>query len=253
MTTPDFSKHKLGRSAVSYGPKNLQLARYLLPSLPPAPLAADWTTHLPSGDWGMLGNDAVGDCAEAAIGHMIQSWTAQTGHPANVTAHQIIAAYSAITGYVPGDDRTDNGSMILDVLNYARNHGIAGHKIGAFIQMEPGNVDHVKDAVSMFDGLDIGLNLPITAQRQSVWSVTNLSGPGAPGSWGGHSVSVHKYDSRGLTVVTWGALQRMTWNFFRYYCDEAYAILSPDWITSTGRAPSGFDRATLMADLAALR
>lgn len=38
------------------------------------------------------------------------------------------------------------------------------------------------------------------------------------------------YDSRSLTVVTWGALQTMTWGFWAAYCDEAYAILSPDYL-----------------------
>ena len=32
---------------------------------------------------------------------------------------------------------------------------------------------------------------------------------GQPGSWGGHAVPVVAYDVRGITWVTWGALQPM--------------------------------------------
>jgi hypothetical protein len=58
------------------------------------------------------------------------------------------------------------------------------------------------------------------------------------------------YDQRGLTVVTWGALQRMTWGFLYAYCAEAYAVLSQDWISQTTKlAASGFDLAALEKDL----
>ena len=49
------------------------------------------------------------------------------------------------------------------------------------------------------------------------------------------------------------AHMKMTWNFWNIYCDEAYAVLSPDWIGQAKLAPSGFDLAALEADLAAVR
>ena len=39
----------------------------------------------------------------------------------------------------------------------------------------------------------------------------------------------------------------MTWGFWGTYCDEAHALLSPNW-----HAPAGFDMAALQADLAAV-
>ncbi len=109
----------------------------------------------------------------------------------------------------------------------------------------------------MFGGLYLGLGLPLTAIGQRVWSVvagdprTNPSMQ--PWSWGGHAVEVVAYDEHGLTCVTWGALQRMTWAFFDAYCDEAFAILSDDWADDAGKTPTGFDMAALREDLAALR
>ena len=86
-----------------------------------------------------------------------------------------------------------------------------------------------------------------------MWAVPpqGTSGPGAPGSWGGHAVPVVAYDPRGLTVITWGKALRMTWGFWQAYCDEAYGILSPDFLAK-GKAPNGFDLATLKSDLAEL-
>ena len=74
-------------------------------------------------------------------------------------------------------------------------------------------------------------------------------GNGAPGSWGGHAVIIGAYDNNTLTCITWGAPKKMTWSFWDAYCDEAYALLSPDWATGQKAAPSGFDLAALQADL----
>jgi hypothetical protein len=41
----------------------------------------------------------------------------------------------------------------------------------------------------------------------------------------------------------------MTWGFLDTYCDEAYAVLSQDWIDKTNLAPNNFDLTALQADL----
>ena len=80
------------------------------------------------------------------------------------------------------------------------------------------------------------LELPLTAQRQSIWDWTHsLDGPARPGSWGGHAVDVVAYDRHTLTVVTWGRLQEVTWAFWDRYVDEVYAILSVDFLDERGR------------------
>ena len=61
------------------------------------------------------------------------------------------------------------------------------------------------------------------------------------------------YDSRGVTVVTWGALQMMTWSFWGTYCEEAYAILSKDYLSGKKVTPQGFSLKQLQADLADLK
>jgi len=88
-------------------------------------------------------------------------------------------------------------------------------------------------------------------QNHQPWSVPpgGATGDGKPGSWGGHAVPVVAYDARGLTVVTWGALQTMTWTFWEAYCEEAYAIISNDYLTAQKETPAGFNLAQLQEDL----
>jgi len=57
-----------------------------------------------------------------------------------------------------------------------------------------------------------------------------------------------RYSPGTLTCTTWGKLQDMTWSFWDRYCDEAYAIVSTDFLQQ-GKSPAGFDLATLQSDL----
>ena len=42
----------------------------------------------------------------------------------------------------------------------------------------------------------------------------------------------------------------MTLAWFEKYCSEAYGLVSKEWLETTGISASGFDLATLEADLA---
>ncbi|MGA2102581.1 MAG: hypothetical protein ABSG34_15855 [Candidatus Sulfotelmatobacter sp.] len=258
-TRVDPRKLKLGKSVARHDPRTLLLASYLTAALPVPPANFDLTTKV-GASWGMMDNDQIGDCTCAAAGHLLMEWTANAGKKMfTPTDKQIVAAYSAITGYNPTTGANDNGAVEVDVLNYWRQSGIAGHKIGAYMALEPANHAHIMDSVYIFGGCYIGLQLPISAQGQvqnhQPWSVPpgGLTGDGKPGSWGGHAVPVVEYDSRGVTVVTWGALQVMTWSFWEAYCDESYAILSNDYLTGKKTTPQGFNLAQLQADLADLK
>lgn len=244
----DHSAMKLGKLPPVHDRRTLLMADYLDHAvLPPPPPAVNWAKKLTQ--IGMMGNDAAGDCTCAAAGHLRQAWTANNGHEVTPPDSAIIKAYEDVGHYIPGNESTDNGCVELDVLNYWRKTGIGGNKIFAYVALEPKNKLHVELAISLFGGCTIGLALPVSAQRQRVWSVTG--GPDAlPGSWGGHEVAILGYDSFGLTCVTWGKLLVMTWNFFIKYCDEAYGVLSADWASPTGKpAPSGFTFAQLQSDL----
>ena len=106
------------------------------------------------------------------------------------------------------------------------------------------------DAIWLFGGAYIGVELPISAQTQEVWDVPANSTPeDEPGSWGGHAIYLVAYDQKTLTCITWGQLKKMTWRWFAQYCREAYGLVAKDWLEPSGVAPSGFDLAALENDL----
>lgn len=250
---PEFALHgsfehlKLGRLPKRDDPKTLMLANYLdVAALPPIPPVFDITAPVHS--WPMYGNNRISDCTIAAAGHMIEAWTHAAGKfrvPSEVTIEH---AYWA-TG-----DGTDDGRNELDVLNYWRHHGIGIDKISEYVFVDPRNHQHMQAAMYLFGGVYTGIDLPATAQTQSRWAVVGdgKHGSSAPGSWGGHAVPFLGYDPHGVRLVTWGYTMWADWAFNDDYTEEAYAILSPDWLNAAGKTLQGFDLAALKADLAAI-
>jgi hypothetical protein len=109
-------------------------------------------------------------------------------------------------------------------------------------------------AIDLFGAIDVGLALPISAQYQQTWHVGShpIIGDARPGTWGGHSVILVAYYKNVLGCITWGQIKFMTWEWLATYCDEAWALLSNDWVSGNSPAPSGFDLSQLQQDLQAL-
>ncbi len=213
---------KLGKLPHRRDVRTVQLVKYLdAEVLPPAPSSYK-LANTPSA-WGMFLNDQIGDCAIAAPLHMEMGWNAAEGISITPTDSDALSAYEAVSGYNPTDGSNDNGCVELDVLRYWRRHGIFDRKVGAYAIVDPHVTALVKDACYLFGGLYIGLALPESARDQidsgQQWHVAGpLTGKYAPNSWGGHAVNIISYNRYGLTCVTWGQTQRMTWGFFHAYC-----------------------------------
>ena len=248
MATTQIAAQMLGKLPVRTDVRTLSLGRYVDPALlPPPPAAFDEATGIDT--WPMYANDRIGDCTTAAAAHMIEAWTAAgRGQAVELPELAVLDAFEHVkrTDPVTGEE----GAVELEVLRYWRKTGIGGRRIGAYARVAVHDHRLVQTAAWLFGGLYIGLQMPLIAQVQRVWDWTgSLSGPALPGSWGGHAVDVVRYDRHGLTVVTWGRLQELTWSFWGRYCDEAYCILSDDFLKQ-GKSPNGFDLAALEADLA---
>ncbi len=246
----DHSNMKLGRKAIKTDSRTLALGNYLKPSLPAPPPAKDWTNGITN--WGMMMNDNLGDCTIAGVAHAIQVWSANAGSEITVPDATVLSFYEKWDGYDPSDPTTDRGGIELDVLNSWRKDGFDGHGLLAFA--DPGHADlvEVRQSVTLFGGVYIGLALPVTAQNQDVWDVDANGGADAKkGSWGGHCVFVPKYDEKSFTCITWGGLKTMTIAFWKKYCDEAYTLLGENWLTDKG-SPAGFDESQLKIDLSSI-
>jgi hypothetical protein len=250
MSNPNV-RFKLGKKAVRHDPRTLQFKSYLTPTLPPPPVSIDWTGKVT--DWQMLGNDTVGDCTCAGAGHLEMAWSSYAAPTeAPPTTEQILAAYSAITGYTPSNPNSDTGADCLTVLNYWRGPKIAGHGIKSYTQVSPNNINEVKTAIALFGGVYIGVQLPDNAMDQfnagQPWSDTsdqNIEG--------GHCIVLVGYDENYFTAITWGTKQLISPAWFTAYTDEAYAVISPQWVEAGGvNTPTGFNLTQLEADLKAL-
>jgi hypothetical protein len=240
---------KLGKKEATYDPRTLRFATYKA-SLPAAPPSYDFSNRIH--DLSVLQNNILGDCTAAGIAHLVQAWAAYNGVTYIPSDAATLALYEGSCGYNPADPSTDSGGTLIDVLKYVKANGFDGHEIDAYVAVNPKNLDEVKQALYYFGGLYVGVQLPLSAQDQTVWDVPffGIRGKGEPGSWGGHAIAnILDYDERGLTTITWGALKLMTWEFFQTYCDEAFCILSPDWYGPEKVAPTGFDSKALAQDL----
>jgi hypothetical protein len=244
---------KFGKHPPKTDARTLRIEKYFTAKLAPPPLRADWTRGFRI-DYGTMLNDTLGDCTEAKKGHAIQCWTLCNGRMVTVPDDAVLAAYEADAGYVPGDPATDQGENMLDNLNAWRKNGFGGHALMAYAAINYSSFWSIAQSISLFGLVDIGFQIPQSALDQNAagkpWDVVADDG----GIQGGHDVIVPAYDlpSQTLTCITWGERQQMTWAFFQKYVDEAYALLSPNWISTRGVDPAGVDLETLVKDLVAV-
>ena len=245
-----LKKHvRLGRIKPRVRPLTLHLQNYLLNHLSPPPASVDYTQKVTS--WPMYLNDQLGDCVIAGGGHEIGCWTAnESGSEVTFTDGQITSLYSAIGGYVPGDESTDNGCMITDMLNFWQSSGYPGsHTIAGYAAVNTSNQQELQLACYLFGTVTLGAILPDSwlddPQPGFVWDV------GKPNPQHGHCVPVVGYNAQGVQIVSWGMVGTITWAAVTNagIVDEAYAKVSPDWATGQNQAPSGLNMAELQADL----
>lgn len=249
-----MAERRLGKRPYVRDPRSLRLADYLTDAAPPPPAEKNWSDAVSA--WHMYLNNEIGDCTVASAAHLIELWTAAGQHyEATVTDAEVLGAYSTITGYNSADPATDQGAEVVQVLRYWQQTGIADHRIGAYAEVDPADHTRVKQAIDLFGGVDVGLQLPAAAQTFTApqWPTPpSTVGEWQPGSWGGHCVPAVDYTVDGPTVVSWGELVVVAWAFWDAYVDECWAIITPDFLDA-GVTPEGLDLAALEADLAAVR
>lgn len=248
---------KFGRNRPrALGPR-LSLKNYLLKSLPAPPETVNYRGRAFNALRQVYGNDTLGDCVIAGMAHVTGVLTSNAGDPFLYTQDQIVALYSAIGGYVPGNASTDNGCDELTALNYWLQHGApaGSHAIMGYVAVDPSNPEEYRTALWLFENLFFGLELPdawvnpFPSTSNFVWDVA-----GAPDPNNGHCVIGCGYTPRGVTVSTWGMAGVMTDAAIAEYCDQynggaLYAVMSADQILKAHtKATNGFNASQLMAD-----
>lgn len=240
------------------------LAAYFNPKQMPAPpLARYWSTSdgTPFGiprTVSMFGNDRLGDCTCAALAHQDQLAAAEIGETSSLVEADVVRLYQG-SGYTPGDPSSDQGWSNIAAARAALKAGW----IEAMARFDATNAALLKIVINEFGFAYVGIDLPLSAQGQTgngkVWDVApdgSLDGAYKPNSWGGHAVGVVDADGEGVTITTWGKLQRASWQFVASYFDagDGIATLNRFWAKKAraGLAPSGLRLDELKADLARL-
>jgi hypothetical protein len=228
----------------------LALGRFLTGQLPPTPPVVDWVSAVTA--WPMYGNDEWSCCVFSAAAHMVEAVsTYGRGTGTMPTTDDVLAAYSAVTGFdplagPPGANSTDQGTVIQDALGYWRRTGIAGHRIAAFAEVDIHDLAQINDALYLFGHLMLGVDLPYAAltqfDRSEAWHLVSDDG----GIAGGHAINLG-FDTTGggYKAITWARVQPFSAAWWNRYVEEAWVVISPEWLSAAGANPAGVDLAAL--------
>lgn len=207
------------------------------------PLILDRYSAVPGSLWGMDGNNNVGDCTCADVDHEIKSVQTAAGNPlVRSTATEVLAAYSAITGYNPADPNTDQGAMMQDVRSYWRKTGFTlggkADKILLFAELKLSDPKLIEWSLEQIGAIGLGINFPDSAMDQfnagKPWDVV----AGEPDPTEGHAIALVGYDESYWYILTWGKVQKMTPAFFTKYVEEAWVAFTADFVNATtGNTP----------------
>jgi hypothetical protein len=247
---------RLGRVRPKPGGKKLRLRDYLkVAALPTPPSSVDYSAPAAPVLADVFENDQLGDCVIAGGYHVVGVATGGAGDLFHATDAQIVADYSAIGGYVPGNASTDNGCDEETALNYWTSTGFAdGTKLAGWLAVDATNQGECMLALFLFEHLYFGIELPdawispFPSSPGFVWDV------GTPDANNGHCVMGVGYDQVGVTIDTWGMLGKLTWAAIAALCvpdagGELYVMLTPDQVAkATQAAPNSLSWTQLLAD-----
>lgn len=224
---------------------------------PPAS-GLNWRADVQEVLW--LGNDTCGDCVWATACHYIQIAAAYTLSPLPKvpTDAEAIAAYSACTGYKPGDNSTDNGTVVMGaggMIEYWTRTGIVcggrRNMLTNAVVVDHTNLDLVDRALALGPVLCGAQLSQENLATDFMFDVTG--GPIA----GGHEFLVVdrqmlQSGRRYYDIITWDGEFRCTDDWMVHAVDEAVVVLDRAFFDASGVNPAAIDFATVAMQMAAL-
>ena len=229
-------------------------------SLPPVTLYQDVDRASKVLNWPMYLNSMLGCCTISAEGHMFGAWSMYaTGTEVTFADSQIQLVYSRVGGYVPGNPATDNGCEMAEVLADAAANGMTDvlgktHKAVAYAAFgNPEDEVLLGQVLDVFGSVYVGFNVQQVIEDEfandQVWTYA----PGQP-FIGGHCVCLQRRVPAGskhgiLQYCTWGALQWADFGWQANTVEEAWAVVTDDWVQANGTTVTGLDLQQLLADM----
>lgn len=258
--------HRVARRIVKYG----RLPRTFDPAVPHwsalryasapivVPSAVDYTGRLPA-DLGQMLNDQLGCCAEAGWYHADQVWSTAAGKPILTEPDSCIEALYETQGYVPGRPATDQGTILQALLRYLVMTGApladgSRQKLTAFVELDPKNEADLDRATYEGALLYLGFNVPKYLEAQFDPGKTWDIGPGDQSIVGGHCVISPGFRPGVRRIISWGSADYwMTTAFWHQFVDEVYALVSQEFVETSGFTPLGLSLAQWGDQMQAIR
>lgn len=190
----------------------------------------------------MDGNDEWGDCTIAGVAHLLAAWDTlvdSTKIPVPTSA-KVVALYEKLTGSktAPGP-----GLNEATLLSQWRSKGLFGNKIDAYVPVDYKNIVELQQAIAFYGAAYLGIACPESAQQQFQENQPWTYVPGSPVE-GGHCIVALGYTQTAVLCATWGGIAEVTYPFLSHFLDEAYAIISEEYVEA---------KKTPMLDLAVLQ
>ena len=236
-------KHgKYGKLGPQFPERLKSFKSYLTTALAPPPAGIDDYDGVAS--WPMFGNDQYGDCTMAAAAHGIQCWNAVAK-----TADPVPAEKDVVAEYLKLTHGRDSGLVEANVLKTWRRAGLWGNRIVGYAPVNVHDQITLKQTIQLFGLTYVGIQVPANAEAQfearQPWTL--VEGWQNQQIVGGHAIPFVGYDAEWLYAVTWGAVQKVAWDWWQTYGDEAWAIL-PQAYKEAGTVDN-IDFAALESDL----
>jgi hypothetical protein len=192
--------------------------------------------------------DGCGCCFWAACAHGIQCKSANANLEIVPTVKDVIDAYVGCCHFdLNNPTATDVGTDMIPGMDWMNKVGMAGHKFGPSLSVDPTKPDQIALANYLGGGLIVGVQF-----RENWENVANGgTWDGASPYAGGHALWNQRIKaSLGIGFDSWAEDFWMPW---ANVATDAIAIMvsvDPIWIDPVNnQAPNGFDAEQLLADL----
>lgn len=258
-----FKVYKGGKLDPVHKPEHVALSNFLdRATMWPQVPATGWEAKVPKTALSVLGNDMWGNCAAAGALGLAQVQSANAGTLLVPTTKEAIGLYSAVTGFdpnagPPGDNPTDNGTVLTSLLNYWQQTGIiisdvngkeTLHQIVGWATLDISSVAQMRWAAFTFGGAYQGIKCPEKCEEDT--NNWNFS-PGLPIA-GGHCIVQAGEGSLGGKSRSWGMFIPTSTGFYSAYLDESHIVVTKDWLNAQEKSPSGLDLDGMLAAMKAI-
>ena len=166
-------------------------------------------------------NDQIGDCVPTACANAIETAMGSAGiFDAVIPNGDVIAAYSAVTGYSPQNPASDQGTDPAAMFGWWQSNDLFGHRLVEAAAVDPRDPSAIRETIQSHGGVFLTIGLSLENQNQRVWMPDGTSG-----SWGHHAIWADEFDGGILFCTSWGEVQPIDWRYVSGgFVDSAFAL-----------------------------